>query len=65
LFVSAEPKGAPPQQEATLLHIDRADGSILGRLDDFGHEISLSADGTLLPASLTDDITIYRPLRNE
>lgn len=61
LYVSAEPKGAVPQQEATLLRIDRRDGSILGKLDDFGHELGIGADGTLLPASLTDRITIYRP----
>jgi len=61
LYVSAEPKGAPPQQEATLLHVDRSDGSILGRIDEFGHELSVGPDGALLPASLTDQIAIYRP----
>jgi outer membrane protein assembly factor BamB len=60
LYISAEPKDAVPQQEATLLHVDRHDGSVLGKLDDFGHEISVGADGTLLPASLTERITIYR-----
>jgi hypothetical protein len=59
-FVSAEPKGAEPQKEAVLLQIDRASGSIVGRIDDFGHELSVGNDGTLLPSSLTDRITIYR-----
>lgn len=60
-FVSAEPKSAPPQQEAVLLRVDRASGAILGKIVDFGHELSVGNDGTLLPASLADRITIYRP----
>jgi DNA-binding beta-propeller fold protein YncE len=61
LFVSAEPKGAVPQQEAVVLQIDRASGDIVGKVEDFAHELSVGNDGTLLPASLSDRITIYRP----
>ena len=61
LYVSAEPKGAVPQQEATLLHVDRRDGRILGKVTDFGHELGIGPDGTLLPASLGKRITVYRP----
>jgi streptogramin lyase len=61
LYISAEPKGAVPQQEATLLHIDRRDGNILGKVEDFGHELGVGPDGTLLPGSLAKRITIYRP----
>ena len=61
LFISAEPKGAVPQQEATVLRIDRTDGSVVGKIDDFGHEIDVGADGSLLPASLTDRVVVYRP----
>jgi NHL repeat len=61
LFVSAEPKGAEPQQEAVVLRIDRASGNIVGKIEDFGHELSVGNDGTLVPASLSDRITVYRP----
>jgi hypothetical protein len=61
LFISAEPKGAEPQQEAALLEIDRDTGRVIGRIDDFGHELSVGADGSLLPASLGGRITFYRP----
>jgi DNA-binding beta-propeller fold protein YncE len=61
LFVSAEPKGAPPQEQAVVLQIDRESGKVLGKIADFGHELRVGSDGTLLPASLGDRITIYRP----
>jgi DNA-binding beta-propeller fold protein YncE len=61
LFVSAEPKDAVPQQEASLLHVSRPDGGLLGRIDDFGHELATGPDGSLLPGSLTERVTIYRP----
>jgi outer membrane protein assembly factor BamB len=61
LYVSAEPKEAPPQQEAMLLHVDRRDGRILGRVKAFGHELDIGPDGSLLPASLSGQVTIFRP----
>ncbi len=61
LYISAEPKGAPPQEEAALLHVDRRDGSVLGKLEEFGHELSIGHDGSLLPASLGSEIVVYRP----
>jgi DNA-binding beta-propeller fold protein YncE len=61
LFVSAEPKGAPPQEQAVVLQLDRESGKVLGKIADFGHELRVGSDGTLLPASLGDRITIYRP----
>lgn len=61
LFVSAEPKGAPPQVQAVVLQLDRESGKALGKIADFGHELRVGNDGTLLPASLGDRITLYRP----
>ena len=61
LYLSAEPKGAPPMEEAMMLKIDRADGSVIGRIDHFGHEIAVGADGSLLPARMTAPIVVYRP----
>ena len=61
LFVSAEPKTAQPQAEAVVLQIDPMTGEILGKIEDFGHELSVGHDGALLPASLSERITIYRP----
>ena len=63
LYISAEPKGAPPMEEGTLMHIDRRDGRVLATLDAFGHELSVGPDGSLLPASLTGELAIYRPRR--
>ena len=63
LYISAEPKGAPPMEEGTLMHIDRRDGSVLAKLDAFGHELSVGPDGSLLPGQLTGELVIYRPRR--
>lgn len=60
-YVSAEPKDAPQMVEAIMLKIDRADGSVIGRIDDFGHEIEVGADGSLLPARMSAPIVVYRP----
>ena len=60
-YISAEPKDAPQQSEAVLLQVDRSDGSIVGKLDVFGHELSVGADSSLIPASLSDRITVFRP----
>ena len=60
-YVSAEPKGAPQMVEAIVLKIDRANGSVVGKIDDFGHEIAVGADGSLLPARMSAPIMVYRP----
>ena len=59
--MSAEPKGAPQMVEAIVLKIDRANGSVVGKIDDFGHEIAVGADGSLLPARMSAPIMVYRP----
>lgn len=61
LFISAEPKDAPQMEQAMMLKIDRADGSVVGKIDEFGHEIAVGADGSLLPARMSAPIVVYRP----
>lgn len=61
LYISAEPKDAVPQQEATLLKIDPRDGRVIGKIEAFGHEISVGPDGALYPASLNETVVVYRP----
>ncbi len=61
LFVSAEPKDAPPQKEAMLLEIDPSSGRVLAKIDAFGHELDVASDGSLLPASLGKELVVYRP----
>lgn len=61
LYISAEPKDAEPQQEATLLKIDRRDGRVIGKIEAFGHELAVGQDGALYPASLNDSVVVYRP----
>lgn len=61
VYVSAEPKDAVPQAEATLLRIDRTNGSVLGKIEAFGHELGVGPDGSLYPASLNERVVVYRP----
>lgn len=61
LYISAEPKGAEPMREGIVLKIDRRDGSVVGKLEEFGHEIEASPDGAVLPATLTGRVVVYRP----
>jgi DNA-binding beta-propeller fold protein YncE len=61
LYVSAEPKGAPPMEEGFLLHVDRRDGSVIGKIEAFGHQLSIGPDGALLPGQLSSELVIYRP----
>jgi len=59
LFVSAEPKGVS-MTESYLLRVDLEDGSFTGKIQAFGHQLSVGGDGALLPGSLTGPISVYR-----
>lgn len=61
LFIGAEPKGAPPMQEASLIKLNPETGQMLGRIPGFAHALNVAQDGTLLAGSLSGEITLYRP----
>lgn len=61
LFIGAEPKGAPPMQEASILQLDPQSGEVLGKIPGFAHSLGISNDGIILAGSLTEKITIYSP----
>ena len=59
LYVSVEPKGVS-MTESYLLRVDLEDGSFTGKVQAFGHQLSVGGDGALLPGSLTGPISTYR-----
>ena len=58
LYLSAESKGVS-MTESYLLQIDQQDGSFKGKIQAFGHQLSIGKDGSLLPATLTGPIVRY------
>lgn len=61
LYLSVEPKDAEPMQEAMFLQLSPVDGSIIGRINDFGHQIAIGPDGILMPATMGEPIRFYKP----
>ncbi len=59
LYLSAEPRSVS-MRESVLVKIDPQDGRFLGKVAGFGHQLSVGGDGVLLPASLSDQVSIYR-----
>jgi DNA-binding beta-propeller fold protein YncE len=63
LYVSTHLKGVSWDTAFTVLHIDPASGTMLGRLDVRAHELTIAPDGALLPATLSSQLLVFR-LRN-
>ena len=61
LYLSVEPKNAEPMQEAMFLQISPVDGSVIGKINDFGHQIDSGPDGILMSATMSEPIRFYRP----
>lgn len=60
LFIGIEPTNAPNMVEAAIFHINREDGSVLGKIDDFGHQLNIGGDGAILPSGLREKVVVYR-----
>lgn len=61
LFISAEPKGAAPMLEGSILQLDPVSGEVLGKISGFAHELGLNDNGILLAGSLSEEITLFTP----
>ena len=58
LYLSAEPRGVS-MAESVILQIDLHDGSFVGKVEAFGHQLSIGGDGALLPSSLSGEVSVY------
>jgi DNA-binding beta-propeller fold protein YncE len=63
LYVSTHPRGMSWDTEFNVLKIDPASGQMLGRLEVPAHELTIAPNGTLLPATLSSQLLVFR-LRN-
>jgi hypothetical protein len=57
---TVHPKDVPLDQEATVVKFDKA-GKMLGKIDIRSHELGIGLDGTILPASRSEHLIIFRP----
>lgn len=64
LYGSVVARGATassPDNAFNVIKIDLASGRILGKFAARAHELAVAPDGTLLPASLSDQLILLRP----
>src|SRR5882672_605767 len=64
LYVGTQPRGVPFGQDAAILQVDPASGTISGKIEAAAHHLSVAPDGTLLPGTLvdkTDAVLLLRP----
>ena len=60
LFVALRPSRG--SNEAWVVQIDPSTGEMLGRIDVGAHELAFASDGTLLPATRSKNLLLFRPL---
>lgn len=61
LYVSTHPKGVPLETEFDVVKLDRVHGKMLGRIAVRAHELTVATDGTLLPATRSSKLLLFRP----
>ncbi len=64
LYVGTQPRGVPFGTDANIMKFDPKSGKILGRVEAAAHQLSVGADGTLLPGTLVDkanSVLLLRP----
>jgi DNA-binding beta-propeller fold protein YncE len=63
LYAVLHPKGAPPEKESYLVKIDHSNGLLLGKYPVRSHELGIADDGTLLPATRSEELLLLKPER--
>jgi peptidylamidoglycolate lyase len=60
LYIGIRMRNKPEAEEMNLVKINPADGKMLGRIQVWTHELSITSDGVLLPATLENQLLIFR-----
>ncbi len=60
MYAATHSKGVSLDEEFNLLKFDFKSGRILGKIDVRAHEVGVGADGTILPATRSEQLVIYR-----
>jgi DNA-binding beta-propeller fold protein YncE len=63
LYISVElpEDAAAAALQSNVIWIDPATGEMLGRVEVFAHELAFAPDGTLLPATRSSELLLFRP----
>jgi len=61
LYIVLHPKEAPPEKESYVVKIDPSNGNPLGKFPVRSHELSIAADGVLLPATRSSQLLLLAP----
>jgi DNA-binding beta-propeller fold protein YncE len=61
LFAATHPKGVPLDNEFNVVKIDVSSGKLLGKFEVRSHELGITPDGTLLPATRSGQLILLRP----
>ena len=61
LYISTHPKGVSLQTEFDVIKLDPVNGKMLGRVHARSHELAVGPDGTLLPATRSSELLLFRP----
>lgn len=60
LYISTSFKDGTPDELVNIIKIDPVSGKMLGRMEGFAHELSITPDGALLPATRSDLLPLVR-----
>ena len=63
MYVSTHPKGVSLDDEFSVVKVDPATGKMLGRIQVRSHELAIGPDGSLLPATRSGQLLLFRPRR--
>lgn len=61
LWASVHPKGVSLDDEFNVIKFDNATGKMLGRIEGRSHELGVGADGSIYPASRSEQLLVFRP----
>jgi hypothetical protein len=61
LFAATHSKGVPLDNEFNVVKIDVLSGKLLGKFEVRSHELGITPDGTLLPATRSGQLIFLRP----
>src|SRR5262245_862688 len=61
LYAATHPKGVPLDNEFNVVKIDVSSGKLLGKFEVRSHELGITPDGTLLPATRSGQLIFLRP----
>lgn len=64
MYAATHSKGVSLDEEFNLLKFDFKSGKILGKIEVRSHEVGVGADGTIMPATRSELLVVYRQNAN-